>query len=138
MFSAVHGLGEGVGGAPRSRRGTRRRPACTAPGLGRGLSGRLATSPPTPLLSAQDTLSAKSWYAGPDAVCEANRQPVAMAGRRAIHRGKIGGAGRGKRSRRNKPPDLPSLLLDSRICYIGMPVRGASEGQDRGWEGVCC
>ena len=21
------------------------------------------------------------------------------------------------------PPDLPSLLLDARICYIGMPVR---------------
>lgn len=21
------------------------------------------------------------------------------------------------------PPDLPSLLLDGRICYIGMPVR---------------
>jgi len=23
------------------------------------------------------------------------------------------------------PPDLPSLLLDGRICYIGMPVSGA-------------
>jgi hypothetical protein len=22
------------------------------------------------------------------------------------------------------PPDLPSLLLDGRICYIGMPVGG--------------
>ena len=21
------------------------------------------------------------------------------------------------------PPDLPSLLLDARICFIGMPVR---------------
>lgn len=26
------------------------------------------------------------------------------------------------------PPDLPSLLLDGRICYIGMPVRCAAPG----------
>jgi hypothetical protein len=30
--------------------------------------------------------------------------------------------GRGTGRPRNAPPDLPSLLLDSRICYLGMPV----------------
>ena len=25
------------------------------------------------------------------------------------------------------PPDLPSLLLNSRICYLGMPVRARAE-----------
>lgn len=29
--------------------------------------------------------------------------------------------------RRSQPPDLPSLLMDARICYLGMPVR-------LGWE----
>lgn len=28
------------------------------------------------------------------------------------------------------PPDLPSLLLDQRIVYIGMPVRQRSHGLD--------
>jgi hypothetical protein len=31
------------------------------------------------------------------------------------------GGGRGGRPRR-APPDLPSLLLDARICFLGMPV----------------
>lgn len=30
--------------------------------------------------------------------------------------------GRGTGRPRNAPPDLPSLLLDSRICYLGMPI----------------
>lgn len=33
-----------------------------------------------------------------------------------------GGAGPGQ-----APPDLPSLLLDGRICFIGMPVRASHE-----------
>ncbi|XP_058757359.1 ATP-dependent Clp protease proteolytic subunit-related protein 1, chloroplastic-like [Vicia villosa] len=31
------------------------------------------------------------------------------------------GGGRGGRRRRG-PPDLPSILLDARICYLGMPI----------------
>lgn len=37
----------------------------------------------------------------------------------SMYRGGGGGYGRPKTA----PPDLPSLLLDSRICYLGMPVR---------------
>lgn len=33
------------------------------------------------------------------------------------------GGGRGAGRPRSAPPDLPSLLLDARICYLGMPVR---------------
>jgi ATP-dependent Clp protease protease subunit len=36
----------------------------------------------------------------------------------SMYRGGGGGYGRPKTA----PPDLPSLLLDSRICYLGMPV----------------
>ncbi|CAI5953516.1 unnamed protein product [Closterium sp. NIES-64] len=35
----------------------------------------------------------------------------------SMYRG-LGGAGRPKTA----PPDLPSLLLDARICYLGMPI----------------
>lgn len=35
--------------------------------------------------------------------------------------GASGGGGPG-----SSPPDLPSLLLDARICYIGMPVGAAA------------
>lgn len=34
-----------------------------------------------------------------------------------------GGGARGNGRPRSAPPDLPSLLLDARICYLGMPVR---------------
>lgn len=30
--------------------------------------------------------------------------------------------GRGTGRPRKAPPDLPSLLLDARICFLGMPV----------------
>ncbi|KAK7280265.1 hypothetical protein RJT34_25327 [Clitoria ternatea] len=33
-----------------------------------------------------------------------------------------GGGGRGTGRPRTAPPDLPSLLLDARICYLGMPI----------------
>ena len=33
------------------------------------------------------------------------------------------GGARGYGRPRTAPPDLPSLLLDARICYLGMPVR---------------
>lgn len=33
------------------------------------------------------------------------------------------GGGRAAGRPRSAPPDLPSLLLDARICYLGMPVR---------------
>ncbi|CAM6120454.1 unnamed protein product [Calypogeia fissa] len=36
----------------------------------------------------------------------------------SMYRGGGGGYGRPKTA----PPDLPSLLLDSRICYLGMPI----------------
>ncbi|MED6169299.1 ATP-dependent Clp protease proteolytic subunit- protein 1, chloroplastic [Stylosanthes scabra] len=32
------------------------------------------------------------------------------------------GGGRGTGRPRTAPPDLPSLLLDARICYLGMPI----------------
>lgn len=32
------------------------------------------------------------------------------------------GGARGNGRPRTAPPDLPSLLLDARICYLGMPV----------------
>lgn len=32
------------------------------------------------------------------------------------------GGGRGYGRRQSAPPDLPSLLLDARIVYLGMPV----------------
>ncbi|KAK1362599.1 hypothetical protein POM88_047073 [Heracleum sosnowskyi] len=35
---------------------------------------------------------------------------------------KRGGGGRGNGRPRSAPPDLPSLLLDARICYLGMPI----------------
>jgi hypothetical protein len=36
---------------------------------------------------------------------------------------RMGRAGRGYRRMRSSTPDLPSLLLDSRIIFLGMPVR---------------
>lgn len=33
-----------------------------------------------------------------------------------------GGASRGYGRPKTAPPDLPSLLLDARICYLGLPV----------------
>ncbi|XP_071697322.1 ATP-dependent Clp protease proteolytic subunit-related protein 1, chloroplastic [Rutidosis leptorrhynchoides] len=33
-----------------------------------------------------------------------------------------GGGGRAAGRPRSAPPDLPSLLLDARICYLGMPI----------------
>ena len=35
----------------------------------------------------------------------------------------MGRAGKGYRRMRSSAPDLPSLLLDSRIIFLGMPVR---------------
>lgn len=36
-----------------------------------------------------------------------------------------GGGGRAGGRPRSAPPDLPSLLLDARICYLGMPIVAA-------------
>ena len=55
----------------------------------------------------QSALTAKAFYVG-DACDETKRQAVRMA----VDTKAPGQA----------PPDLPSLLLDGRICYIGMPV----------------
>lgn len=55
----------------------------------------------------QSALTAKAFYVG-DNVDETKRQSVRMA----VDTKAPGQA----------PPDLPSLLLDGRICYIGMPV----------------
>ena len=47
----------------------------------------------------------------------------AAAGAGAAGASYRGGRGRGRgRRRRSGPPDLPSLLMDSRIVYLGMPV----------------
>jgi ATP-dependent Clp protease protease subunit len=61
-----------------------------------------------------DTLTAKAFYGGNDKVGEATRMVTRMSGGYA---GATGGGGPG-----SAPPDLPSLLLDARICYIGMPL----------------
>lgn len=55
----------------------------------------------------QESITAKAFYVG-DAVEGTKRQPARMA----VDTKAPGQA----------PPDLPSLLLDGRICYIGMPV----------------
>ncbi|RMZ52042.1 hypothetical protein APUTEX25_001236 [Auxenochlorella protothecoides] len=62
---------------------------------------------PVSLLIIQDTLTAKAFYVG-DHVSETSRQATRMA--------------RDTRAPGRAPPDLPSLLLDGRICYIGMPL----------------
>ena len=69
---------------------------------------------PRPAHNLQDTLTAKAFYGGNDKVGEATRMVTRMSGGYA---GATGGGGPG-----SAPPDLPSLLLDARICYIGMPV----------------
>ncbi len=62
------------------------------------------------MLWLQESLRATSCY-GMDKVNENTRMvPRMSAGG--------GGAGPGQ-----APPDLPSLLLDGRICFIGMAVR---------------
>lgn len=55
----------------------------------------------------QESLTAKAFYAG-DNIDETKRQTVRMA----VDTKAPGQA----------PPDLPSLLLDGRICFIGMPL----------------
>lgn len=55
----------------------------------------------------QSALTAKAFYVG-DQIDSTTRQVVRMA----VDTKAPGQA----------PPDLPSLLLDGRICYIGMPV----------------
>lgn len=71
--------------------------------------------------SVQDTLTAKAFYCGDDKVGEATRMVTRMSGGYA---GATGGGGPG-----SSPPDLPSLLLDARICYIGMPVSRGPVGR---------
>ena len=56
----------------------------------------------------QELLRAKAFYAGDEV--DSNKR---MATRMAAGTGAAPG---------QAPPDLPSLLLDGRICYIGMPV----------------
>lgn len=75
-------------------------------------------APPCPFLRLplQEALTARCHYVG-DFVDTTRRSP-----RMAVDTKAPGQA----------PPDLPSLLLDGRICYIGMPVR-ARVGW--GWEG---
>lgn len=60
-------------------------------------------------LSAQELLQAKAFYAS-ERVHENNRVATKMSAGTGAAPGQA-------------PPDLPSLLLDGRICYIGMPVR---------------
>ena len=61
----------------------------------------------------QMAISAKAAYAA---------QPVTTtAGHRTATTMRSAGGGGGRR-RGKSPPDLPSMLLDSRICFIGMPV----------------
>lgn len=57
---------------------------------------------------AQKTLRAKAFYCGDEVPTK--KRPTRMAAGTGAAPGQA-------------PPDLPSLLLDGRICYIGMPVR---------------
>lgn len=57
----------------------------------------------------QELMRAKAFYCGDDV--QPNHR---IATRMAAGTGAAPG---------QAPPDLPSLLLDGRICYIGMPVR---------------
>jgi hypothetical protein len=65
-----------------------------------------------PCCVQQESLRAKAFYVG-DEVSETKRQSTRMA----VDTKAPGQA----------PPDLPSLLLDGRICYIGMPVGNWAE-----------
>ncbi len=56
----------------------------------------------------QESLHAKAFYCGDEV--PTTRRPTRMAAGTGAAPGQA-------------PPDLPSLLLDGRICYIGMPVR---------------
>ena len=60
----------------------------------------------------QELLRACAFYGGDpvQAMGYNTRQPVTMAAGTGAAPGQV-------------PPDLPSLLLDARICFIGMPVR---------------
>ena len=57
----------------------------------------------------QESIRAVNFYGG-DKITANTRQEVRMAAGTGAAPGQV-------------PPDLPSLLLDARICYIGMPVR---------------
>ena len=62
-------------------------------------------------LHVQELLTAKAFYCGDEKVVEGTRVSTRMSAGTGAAPGQA-------------PPDLPSLLLDGRICYIGMPVRG--------------
>ena len=61
----------------------------------------------------QNSLRAVNYYGGDkiEPTVAGYRQPTVMSAGTGAAPGQV-------------PPDLPSLLLDSRICYIGMPVSG--------------
>ena len=63
----------------------------------------------------QDSLRASYHYVPPEDRVSTQRSPMTM------RRGRPGRSGRGPRGAGNAP-DLPSLLLDGRIVYIGMPI----------------
>ena len=57
----------------------------------------------------QELITAKAFYAGDEVVEGSPRVATTMSAGTGAAPGQA-------------PPDLPSLLLDGRICYIGMPV----------------
>ena len=63
------------------------------------------------MVGVQNTLRAVNYYGGDkiEPTSAVYRQPTVMAAGTGAAPGQV-------------PPDLPSLLLDARICYIGMPV----------------
>ena len=66
-------------------------------------------------LLLQESLRAKAWYSM-DKVNENTRLVTRMGGGQRPQKRQDG------KKPGTKPPDLPSLLLDARICFIGMPV----------------
>lgn len=62
------------------------------------------------LLVAQESLRAVNYYGGDKIMANSRQEVTMMAAGTGAAPGQV-------------PPDLPSLLLDARICYIGMPVR---------------
>lgn len=90
--------------------------ASAAEGMKCGLNERqmaaLGMARTTGLLHAEpapELLTAKAYYCGDEKVVEGTRVATRMSAGTGAAPGQA-------------PPDLPSLLLDGRICYIGMPL----------------
>ena len=74
---------------------------------------------PRPPTAFQTTLGASAHYSTPLSASNRMSAPMAMAGGTP---GRGGGGVVGSRAGRRAPPDLPSLLMDARIVYLGLAI----------------